>query len=98
MIFWLGIILAFIAAAYMAKKGLYEAWTLLFNSVIAVYLGIAAAPSIRDLLGVNSQAGNIFVIFATAAICLTILYLISYIIFLSQFNVNFPKPIDLAGG
>lgn len=98
MIFWLGIILAFVAAACMAKKGLYEAWTLLLNTAIAVYLGITMAPAIKDLLGVGSPAGYIFTIFGTAVICLAILYFISYIIFLSQFNVTFPKPIDLAGG
>jgi hypothetical protein len=98
MIFWTGTALALLLAAIMVKKGLYETWTLFFNVVIAVYLGLTLGPVLKNLLGIERGAGEVFVLFGTAVISLTVLYLFSYIIFLSQFSVTFPKLLDLAGG
>jgi hypothetical protein len=98
MILWAGIVLALIIAALMAKKGLYETWTLLFNVVIAVYLGLTAGPVLKGLLGVQGRGGEVFVMLGTAVICLTVLYMFSYVIFLSQFHVTLPKILDFVGG
>ncbi len=98
MTLWIGIVLALIIAALMAKKGLYETWTLLFNVVIAVYLGLTVGPVLKGLLGVQGRGGEVFVMLGTAVISLTVLYLFSYVIFLSQFQVTFPKILDFAGG
>jgi hypothetical protein len=98
MIFWTGIVLAFLLAAIMVKKGLYETWTLFFNIVIAVYLGLTLGPVLKNLLGIEQRSVEVFVLFGTAVVSLTVLYLFSYIIFLSQFNVTFPKLVDSAGG
>jgi hypothetical protein len=97
MIFWIGIILALILAALTAKKGLYETWTLFFNVLIAVYLGLTLGPVLKGLLGIKG-GGEIFVMLGTAVISLTVLYLFSYVIFLSQFHVTFPKILDAVGG
>jgi len=98
MMFWIGIILALAIAAIMAKKGLYETWTLLFNLIIAVYLALTLGPVLRQLLSIQGRGGDVFVMLGTAVICLTVLYGISYVIFLSQFRVTFPKILDVAGG
>lgn len=98
MIFWTGTILALILAATMVKKGLYETWTLFFNVVIAVYLGITLGPVLQNLLGIEKGGAEVLVLLGTATICLVVLYLFSYIIFLSQFHVKFPKFVDSAGG
>ena len=96
--FWIGILIALVTTGMSAKKGLYDTWTLLFNVIIAVYLSFTLGPVIQDLMGIEGKSGEVFVMFGTAVISLTILYGISYVIFLSQFNVTFPKIIDLAGG
>jgi len=96
--FWIGIILGLAVAGLMAKKGLYETWTLLFNLIIAVYLALTLGPVLRQLLSIQRRGGDVFVMLGTAVICLTVLYGISYVIFLSQFRVTFPKILDVAGG
>jgi hypothetical protein len=98
MIFWIGIVLSLSVAAAMAKKGLYETWTFLFNVVIAVYLGLTLGPVLGQLLGIEGRGSRAFVMLGAAVICLTVLYGISYVIFLSQFHVTFPKILDAAGG
>lgn len=98
MIFWIGTALALLFAAVMVKKGLYETWTLFFNVVIAVYLGIIFGPVLNNLMGIEQAGVEILVLLGTTSVFLTVLYLFSYIIFLSQFNVTFPKLLDSAGG
>jgi len=98
MIFWTGIALALFLAAIMVKKGLYETWTLFFNIVIAVYLGLTLGPVLKNLLGIDQAGVEVLVLLGTAVVSLTVLYLFSYIIFLSQFHVTFPKLVDSAGG
>jgi uncharacterized membrane protein required for colicin V production len=98
MIFWTGTALALLLAAVMVKKGLYETWTLFFNIVIAVYLGLTLGPVLKNLLGIDKAGVEVLVLLGTAVVCLIVLYLFSYIIFLSQFHVTFPKLLDSAGG
>jgi hypothetical protein len=98
MIFWTGTALALLLAAFMVKKGLYETWTLFFNVVIAVYLGLTLEPVLKNLLGINKAGVEVLVLLGTTMVCLIVLYLFSYIIFLSQFHVTFPKLLDSAGG
>jgi hypothetical protein len=98
MIFWIGIVLALASAVLTAKKGLFETWTLFFNVVIAVYLGLTLGPVLKSLLGIERSGGAVFVMLGTAVICLTVLYIFSYVIFLSQFHVTFPKVLDVIGG
>ena len=98
MIFWLGIILALAGAFLASKKGLYEMWSLLFNIIISVYLGLTFGPVMKGLMGIDFVGSEVLVIFGTAAVCLTVLYGASYIIFLSQFHVTFPKMLDMIGG
>ena len=98
MIFWIGTALALFLAAYMVKKGLYETWTLFFNALIAVYLGFALGPVLKKLLGINQPGVEFLLLLGTTIVCLTVLYIFSYIIFLSQFHITFSKFVDYAGG
>jgi hypothetical protein len=98
LIYWTGIILGLVAAVVTAKKGLYEACTFLFNVVIAVYLALTLGPVLKGILAIQTPAGQVFVLFGTAVVSLTVLYALSYVIFLSQFQVKFPKLLDSAGG
>jgi len=98
MIFWTGTALALFVAAVMVKKGLYETWTLFFNVVITVYLGLSLEPVLKNLLGIDQPGVEALVLLGTTVVFLTVLYLFSYIIFLSQFHITFPKLVDSAGG
>lgn len=98
MIFRLGLIIALAATFIASKKGLYEMWALLFNIIVSVYLGLTFGPVVKGLMGIDFVGSEVLVIFGTAALCLTALYGASYIIFLSQFRVTFPKMLDMIGG
>jgi len=99
MIFWLGILISLVIAALAAKKGLYESWTILFNVIISVYLSITLTPVLIELLSLgNSRTISAIVLLASSLACFGILYGLAYIIFLSQFEVKFPKIMDSVGG
>lgn len=99
MIFWAGILISLAIAAVASKKGLYESWAILFNVIISVYLSITLSGVLIELLSLdNSRTASAIVMLAAALVCFGILYGLAYIIFLSQFEVKFPKIIDLAGG
>lgn len=99
MIFWLGILISLTIAALAAKRGLYESWTIFFNVIISVYLGITLAPVLQDLLSLgDSPTSSAIVTLLTAIACFGLLYGVAFIIFLSQFEVKFPKALDAAGG
>ena len=73
-------------------------WSLLFNIIISVYLGLTFGPVMKGLMGMDFVGGEALVIFGTAALCFTVLYGASYVIYLSQFHVTFPKMLDMIGG
>ena len=62
MIFWFGLIIALAAAFLASKKGLYEMWSLLFNVIISVYLGLTFGPVMKGLMGIDSVGGEVLVI------------------------------------
>ncbi len=97
---WVGILIGLALAAYTAKRGLYESWALLFNILISIYLTIALTPFLIGLLSLdsNSALSNTLVMLITAIVAFAVLYGSAYMIFLGQFNVSFPKLIDVFGG
>lgn len=99
MIYWTGIIIALLIAALVGKKGLYEAWALLFDVTVSIYLAVMLTPVLKDVLSVeNNTTASALILFGTAAVSFVILYTLAYILFLNQFAVKFPKAIDLVGG
>jgi hypothetical protein len=99
MILLLILILSLGLAAYTAKKGLYEGWTVLFAVIISIYLGIKLSGTLTELLSLgDSDTAKTLTMLFTGLISFGVLYGLAFIIFLSQFEVSFPKIVDLSGG
>ena len=94
MIFWIGILAALFFAWLAAKIGFYEIVTMLFNIVIAVYLGIFLGPTIAEMVGDSSYAMFIGVA-GTSLATFGVLFGVSFLLLTGQFTVKFPKAIDM---
>ncbi len=99
MAFWIGILVSGLFAWAVVKIGFCEAWVLLCNIVISVYLAIFLRPIIANTLlsAGNSTYGNALTVLGTAAATCLVLHGISHIFFTSHFSVPFPKALDTIG-
>jgi uncharacterized membrane protein required for colicin V production len=99
MVFWAGIAVGGAFVLWAIKKGFYETWVTLFNTVIAIYLAIFLRPTIVTLLPAagDTPYSNALIMLVIWVASFTILSGLSYIFFTSNFNVTFPKVIDIIG-
>jgi len=83
----------------VSKKGLYDGWVLLIDTAVSVYLAVMLSPTLIDAFSINPEKTSViaFIIIATALISFGILYALAYILFLGQFEVKFPKIVDMSG-
>jgi uncharacterized membrane protein required for colicin V production len=97
MVFWIGILIA-VAFAYSAiKLGFYHAWTMLFNVVISVYLGVKLGPVIEEFIPMHNQYSTALSVLGAAVGSFVILHGISEVLLLGQFEVTFPRLINKFG-
>lgn len=96
MVFWIGILFGFLFVWLAVKKGFYETWVLLFNIVIAVYLGIFLGPVIANIVPIASGSAynNALCMIIPSLGAFLILYGISFTLFTGQFSIPFTKTID----
>jgi hypothetical protein len=97
MIFWIGILIAVAFAASSLKFGLYHAWTMLFNILIAVYLGVRLGPLIEDFVPAGGEYQTTLGVLAAGLVSFLILHGISYVFLIGQFDVTFPHSINKLG-
>jgi hypothetical protein len=97
MLFWIGIIIALGFAYSAIKLGFYQAWTLLFNTIIGIYLGIRLGPMVQQYLPISDQYNMTLSMLATGLGTFLILQAISYVFLIGQFEVTFPKVVNMAG-
>ena len=99
MAFWLAILVAAVFAWLAVKMGFYETWALVFNIVISIYLAIFLRSAIVDIVPTagDTAYSNALTILATAIAVFLILRGISYTFLTGQFNVPFPKILDVLG-
>jgi uncharacterized membrane protein required for colicin V production len=93
-----GILVGGLCVWFAIKIGFYETWAMLFNIVIAIYIALFLAQPIVNFL--PEETGNIpcceaLTLLIVAVGSFLILYGITYILFTSQFCVNFPKIFDI---
>src|SRR4030042_5354369 len=74
MICWIGILIAVAFAASSLKLGLYHAWTMLFNVLIAVYLGVRLCPFIKDFIPAGGEYQTTLGILAAGLVSFLILH------------------------
>jgi hypothetical protein len=96
MVFWTGILFGGLFVWLAVKKGFYETWILLFNTVIAVYLAVFLGPIIANIVPVarGSAYNNALCMIIPGAGVFLILYGISSMLFTGQFSVPFTKTFD----
>ncbi|MGA2094504.1 MAG: hypothetical protein ABSH16_14055 [Sedimentisphaerales bacterium] len=97
MVFWIGILIAVAFAASSLKFGLYHAWTMLFNVLIAVYLGVRLGPFVEDFIPSSGQYSVTLAVLATGLASFLVLHGISYVFLIGQFDVTFPPTIGKLG-
>lgn len=96
MVFWIGILFGCLFVWLAVKKGFYETWILLFNIIIAVYLGVFLGPVIAKIVPVarESAYNNALCMMIPGVGGFLILYGISSMLFTGQFSVPFTKTLD----
>jgi ABC-type xylose transport system permease subunit len=99
MVFWIGILIAVIFAYSTIKLGFYHAWTTLFNLLVAVYIAIRIGPVFEEFFpaAVNGQYSKALALLATATGVFLILQGIAYVLLIGQFEVTFPKALNIIG-
>ena len=99
MVFWLGILVGAIFAILGAKKRLYETWAIMFNVLISIYLAIYLTPIIKNFIPAagDISIADILTTLSVAIASFVILHGIAYVLILSQFNITFPKILDVIG-
>lgn len=93
-----GILVGGLCAWFAIKIGFYETWAMLFNIVVAIYISLFLARPIVNFL--PEETGDIpcceaLTVLIVAVGSFLILHGITYILFTSQFSVNFPKIFDI---
>ena len=99
MIFWAGILIAVLFALSAIKLGFYHAWTMLVNLVIAVYMAVRIGSSLEDFFpaAVSGQYSRTLALLATGTGVFLVLQGIAYVLLIGQFEVTFPRAVNLIG-
>ncbi|MFH1371896.1 MAG: CvpA family protein [Planctomycetota bacterium] len=97
MVFWTGILVAAVFAYSAIKLGFYQAWTILVNIVIAVYIGIRLGPAIEEFVPAGGQYYRTLAVLATGVGAFLILQGIAYVFLIGQFSVTFPRGVNMLG-
>jgi ABC-type xylose transport system permease subunit len=99
MVFWIGIFIAVLFAYSAIKLGFYHAWTMLFNLLVAVYIAVRIGPVLEEFFpaAVNGQYGKTLSLLATGTGTFLILQGITYVLLIGQFEVTFPRTVNIIG-
>jgi hypothetical protein len=99
MIFWVGIIVSGLFVAWAIKNGLYETWVTLFNTIISTYLAIFLRPVVAPMVqaAADTPYNNALIVLGIWVASFAILSALSFIYFTSQFDVTFPRVLDVIG-
>ncbi|MHC4076653.1 MAG: CvpA family protein [Planctomycetota bacterium] len=93
MVFWIGIAVGLVFVYFAVRVGFYEIWAVLFNIVIAVYLGIYLSPVLAGIIGSDEEVpyNQGLMMLTVAVVTFVILEGITYVLFTSHFSISFPR-------
>ena len=97
----MAVFIGILAACYASKAGFYQTWAMTFNFLIAMYLSIFLGPWVYQFVpGLGTEWMTLVVVMLIIGIgSFVILHLVTYVYFLQQFKIDFPKIVDkLASG
>ena len=99
MVFWISILITILFAYSTIKLGFYHAWTMLFNLLVAVYLAVRIGPVLEEFFpaAVSGQYGRTLSLLATGTGAFLILQGIAYVLLIGQFEVTFPRTVNIIG-
>ena len=91
--------IAVIFAYSTIKLGFYHAWTTLFNLLVAVYIAVRIGPVIEEFFpaATNGQYGKALSLLVTGTGAFLILHGIAYVLLIGQFEVAFPRAVNIIG-
>lgn len=98
MVFWIAILVGGVFVWLAVRMGFYQSWVLLFNIVISIYLAIFLAPAVAEWAptsGSGAGYGMMLSMTVLAVGCFALLYGLSYIFLTGQFDIPFPKVLDI---
>jgi len=98
MVFWIAILAGGLFAWLAVRMGFYETWILLFNVVVSMYVGIFLAPAVVELTpatGGLASYGTALSMVVLAGGCFAILQGLSFVFLTGQFNIPFPRLLDI---
>ena len=99
MIFWLTVMIGALAVIIGFRKGFFFMWAILFNLLIAIYLGVMLTPTIVGLIpGIEDngyhRAGCVVGI---AFVTFAFLYTIAIVYFAADSKITLPQFLDKVG-
>ena len=98
MVFWLSVLGGALFVWVAVRRGFFETWGLLFNSLISIYLAIFLAPHVAvhtSATGTISPYSTVLSMLAVGGGCFAVLYGLSYVFLTGQFRVSFPDTVDI---
>jgi hypothetical protein len=99
MIFWISVLIAVVFAYSTIKLGFYHAWTMMFNLLVAVYMAVRIGPFVQDFFpaAIDGQYSKALALLATGTGTFLILQGIAYVLLIGQFEVTFPRAMNILG-
>lgn len=97
MVFLTGILVGAFFIWLAIKLGLFEIFALMFNLVVAVYLGLVLGPTVQDHLPMSDMplyTGSAAILLTAVGIFL-VLFGVTFVFFTGPYNIVFPKTFDI---
>jgi hypothetical protein len=98
MAFWLSVLGGSLFVWVAVRRGFFETWGLLFNSLVSIYLAIFLAPYVAmhaSTTGTISPYSTVLSMLVLGGGCFAVLYGLSYVFLTGQFRVSFPDAVDI---
>ncbi len=98
MVFWIAILVGGVFVWLAVRMGFYQSWALLFNIVISIYLAIFLAPAVTEWAPTSGGGAGYGMMLSMAVLavgCFALLYGLSYVFLTGQFEIPFPKVLDV---
>jgi hypothetical protein len=98
MVFWIAILVGALFVWLAVRMGFYETWVLLFNVIVSMYLAIFLAPIVAQLAPAPGGASSYSMALSMALLaggCFAILHGLSFVFLTGQFNIPFPRMLDI---
>ena len=98
MMFWIAILAGALFVWLAVRIGFYETWTLLFNTVVSIYVSVFLTPILAEFApasGGDSSYHTALCLVVLAGGCFALLQGLSFVFLTGQFHIPFPRVFDI---